>query len=74
LLVVGLLHSSGIVITRSITFGAERVGVGLSATGDTDGLGVSTGGGELGEMEWLFAAISPSNFVSAFWKFVDTAC
>jgi hypothetical protein len=25
-------------------------------------------------MGWLFAAISPSNLVSAFWKFVDTSC
>ena len=62
------------VITRSITFGAERVGVGLVVTIVPGGLGVSTWGGGLGEMGCYFAAISPSNLVSAFWKFVDTSC
>jgi hypothetical protein len=62
------------VITRSITFGSERAGAGFAAIGVTGDLGVSTWGGELGKMGWLFAAISPSNFVSAFWKFVDTSC
>ena len=38
------------VITRSITFGAERVGVGLVVNVVPGGLGVSTWGGGLGEM------------------------
>ena len=39
------------VITRSITFGAERAGAGFATIGVAGDLAVSTRGGEMGEMD-----------------------
>jgi hypothetical protein len=64
LLVVGTSSSSGIVITRSMTFGADAVGV-VVAVCDEGVLGVHTYVLGLGDFGEGAVAISPSNFRKA---------
>jgi hypothetical protein len=65
LLVVGRSGSSRLVMTKSMTFGAESVCVEFATTGDEGVLGAHMDVLGLGGREGRPAAIIPSNFCSA---------
>ena len=60
-------------MTRSMTFGAETVGVGLATAGDVGVLGVHTYVLGMGGCEGGPVDISPSNLRKANWKSEETA-